>query len=158
MRYELKITAPTESTEPITLNTESGASNNGNDQNAITKVDFKIDTVDENPKNRTDHVLVKMEIHGIINPNTMSECTKMLEWAKLANNEDVYRTVSLKIKGEDSKLIRSYFIKKMFVEDYYESFVTTDENNSTEKLQYTLKLIQVCGNLKLVNAECGTAD
>ena len=158
MFYELKITAPTESTDPISLDTGTGAAKQGRDKNAITKVDFKIDTVDENPENRTDHILVKMEIHGIINPNTMSECTKMLEWAKLANNEDVYRIVSLKIKGEDGKLVRSYYIKKMFVEDYYESFVTKDENNSTEKLQYTLKLIQVCGNLNLVNAECGTAD
>lgn len=158
MLYELKITAPTESTEPISLNTGTGVSKQGEDRNAITKVDFKIDTVDENPENRTDHVLVKMEIHGIINPNTMSECTKMLEWAKLANNEDVYRTVSLKIKGEKGKLVRSYYIKKMFVEDYYESFLSKDEANSSEKLQYTLKLIQVCGNLNLVKAECGTEE
>lgn len=152
MTYEIKITPAKESTKSINLISTNEDSQSGMTANAISNVEFKVDSIEEDLKDRSGNVRVMLKIEGQISEETSEMCNAMLEWSKLGSSEDVYRKVILTIKTTAGKLLRKYIIPLMFVEDYFEKY---DSENTG---MYTLKLIQQKGHLKDIETECTSQE
>ena len=108
------------------------------DKKAVENVMFKIDTVDENVKDRSENVVNLVVIKGFITLETKDMTKKLLLWSLGRKSSEVYRNVEIVIRITGDKLIRKYTMDKVFCIDYTEKFCATDSNQS----EYELKIAQ----------------
>lgn len=138
MNYFIKVTS--KSGIEIEINGKPG---DGKMSSFVKRVSIKIDTVQDNPEEKSTNVFNKVELELTINNTTKEICKKFMDWA-LNTSEDVYREVYMNIydnTGENNKaeVIRSFNLKDMFVEDCFEDYSKVDKNDTG---LLTVKLIQ----------------
>ena len=61
-----------------------------------------------------------------------------MDWALTSKGMDVYRTVRINVQNENHLLLRSFYFKEMFLDDY-------NENYSEKGTTFTVKLLQKPG-------------
>lgn len=115
------------------------------DENSVNSVEFLIDTVEENVKDRSENVINKVTIKGNITPESSAETRKVLLWSMDKQRDLVYRkaTISLKTGG---MLLREYEMDMVFCIDYIETFKNDGE------CTYTLIIGQRKDNLSGIKA------
>lgn len=132
MFYYIKVTA--KSGKEIELNGKE----DGPIKAYLKRVSVKIDTVEENVQNKASNVLNKVELELDINENTNQICKDFMDWSLSDSGDDIYRTVHIDIYNT-SKVIRSFDLEEMFVEDCFEEYEKKDNKDNG---LFTLKLIQ----------------
>ena len=111
--------------ETITFSTEI---KNGDKQD-ITKVSFKMNTLDDMSRNRSDAVRAEVVIIGNITVENRDNTKKLAKWSMDANRKTLYRDVELVVYDSDNcsgDVLRRYEISTMFVLDYEENFESAD--------------------------------
>lgn len=131
----------------ITANDGKEIVMNGLENQGITSymngVKLWIDTINENVSERSADILNKVEIRLAIVGKTKKICRDLMEWSLQPSGNAIYRTVHIDIFDSQNNIIRSFDLKKMFVEDYIETFDKGDGNDGGEAV---LKLIQAANN------------
>lgn len=117
-------------------------------ENTITNVIFKINTVDENVNDRSSNIINQIEIHGTFEKDdqrTNEKCAEILKWSISNKKDSVYRNIQIIIKSQQD-IIREYNIENVFCEDYTEDF------SSAKQGTFTLKMAQKKGYLDTIKA------
>ncbi len=109
----------------------------------IDSVEFLVDTIDENVKDRSENVMNKVTIKGKITPELKVETRKLLIWSLSKRSEEIYRKVEVTIRVNETNRVRKYVMNKVFCLDYKETF-----NNGGRDSEYELKFSQRKDNLK----------
>lgn len=135
MFYYIKITS--ETGKEIEIDGRDGSYM----QKFLKTISVRVDTVDENVSNRASNVLNRVELKLDIDSKTNTVCKALMDWALASSGEDVYRLVHIDVY-DNTQVIRSFDIPKMFVEDYDESF------DHEKGCKANLKLIQQANNAK----------
>ena len=98
---------------------------------AISKVFFKMNTLNDDTLNRDSSVRCELIIEGQINKDT-----KMTKWAMTGSGDSLlYRKVTVIVytdKGRE-EVLRQYTVDKMFCIDYDEKFGEKGEQNEAGK-------------------------
>lgn len=97
---------------------------------AISKVTFKMNTLNDNTLNRDSGVRCELIIEGVINKDTKEETMKLTKWSMTSSGENLlYRKVTVIVYTDDSReeVLRQYTIDKMFCINYYELFDNEDK-------------------------------
>ena len=131
MFYDIKVISPTG--EEIIIDGKP----DGTMADHIKRVYVKIDTVEENQTTKATNVLNKVEIELQINETTNGVCKDLMSWSLKSFGDDIYRTVHMDIYNT-KKLIRSFDLKEMFVEDCEEEYSKEAVDNGI----FIIKLIQ----------------
>ena len=100
----------------------------------IERIEFKMNTIDDNTRNHADSVRAEIKICGPITADDKEVINKLAIWAMDSNKSTLYRDVELTVyEGENctGKVLRKYQIQSMFVIDYTESF-KNDESGTYE--------------------------
>lgn len=100
-----------------------------------------VDTTETDAKERSQSVLNRVSIKLDIKTKTNAICKDLMDWAIESSGEDVNRLVHIDIYDQ-TQVIRSFDIQKMFVEDYKESYGVENANIAE------LELIQEANNAK----------
>ncbi len=100
-----------------------------------------VDTTEKDAKERSQSVLNRVSIKLDIKTKTNAICKDLMDWAIESSGEDVNRLVHIDIYDQ-TQVIRSFDIQKMFVEDYKESYGVENANIAE------LELIQEANNAK----------
>ncbi len=100
-----------------------------------------VDTTEKDVKERSHSVLNRVSIKLDIKTKTNAICKDLMDWAIESSGEDVNRLVHIDIYDQ-TQVIRSFDIQKMFVEDYKESYGVENANIAE------LELIQEANNAK----------
>ena len=96
--------------------------NNGSPQgDKIENLKIWIDTVDDKAKNRASNILNRVELVLTLDTQTKEICKDLMTWSLSSSGSDVYRRVQIDIR-DDSGVVRSFDLNKMFVEDYDEKY------------------------------------
>lgn len=109
----------------------------------IISVKFKMNTLDNNTKNRADAIRAEIEIKGEITEDNKDKTKSVVKWAMDADKKTLYRDISLVVyegKNCTGGIIRRYDINTMFVIDYEEDFTSSSGNSEIGK--YTLFIAQ----------------
>ena len=106
------------------------------DAKVFKSLQLMVDTVDDNPNDRSSDVLNRVTLKMLIDEHTNEQCKELMAWSLMTRGEAVHRTVTIHVE-DNSSVIRSYRLEEMFVEDYVESF--------GDEAEFTLKLIQKAG-------------
>ena len=85
-------------------------------ESVIKSIRFKIDTVEEDVKDRSDNVINKVEVKGSITPESKKETRKLALWSLDKMRSKVYRKASLIIR-EGGEVLRTYEMDKVFCID-----------------------------------------
>ena len=112
----------------------------------IQTVVFKMNTLDDNTRNRADAVRGEITITGPITKENKEKTKRLAKWAMDANKKTLYRNVVIVVyDGENCSgdVLRRYEVDNMFVIDYEENFGT-----SADEGKYTLFMAQKEGNEK----------
>ncbi len=97
------------------------------DEKSIKTVEFKIDTVEEDVKDRSENVINKVVIIGNITPENREETRKLALWSLDKKREKVYREMSITL-ATGGETLRTYRMDKAFCIDYIETFGIKGEN------------------------------
>lgn len=109
---------------------------------AISKVTFKMNTLDDDTLNRDSAVRCELFIEGVINKNTREETMKLTKWSMAGSGESlIYRkvTVTVYTDGGREEMLRQYTVDKMFCVDYDEEFF---EDGNKEAGKFILHIAQ----------------
>ena len=88
-----------------------------------------MDTVDDNVTKKSDAMLAKIKVTGIISKETNSRVQQLFRWS-IDNSDSIYRDITV-ILSDNKVALRTYEFKNMFVVDYKENIVN-DGNNGDE--------------------------
>ena len=102
-------------------------------ESVIKSIRFKIDTVEEDVKDRSDNVINKVEVKGSITPESKKETRKLALWSLDKMRSKVYRKASLIIR-EGGEVLRTYEMDKVFCIDYIETFQSGSGNKGEFEL------------------------
>ena len=135
MQYSIKVSttgdvAPVIDLDGITYNDINGK---------IEWIQFFIDTIQENVSDRSNSVLNKLEFQITIDETTNHACMEFMAWALTSSGNTIKRTVDIKVQDSKGKLLRSFHLKEMFVEDFKEFY-------QGEKTHFYIKLTQTQGH------------
>jgi len=119
------------------------------DSAAIDSVKFIVDTVNDNVKDRSEDVLNRVIIKGKISPDNKDATRDLLLWSLGKTTEEVYRTVEISIKVNQTSRVRKYSMDRVFCLDYSEQFNNGDEDNTFE-----LKFAQRKDNMEGISVIC----
>lgn len=133
--YELKIT-------------QTGGAEIYIDSKNISSVEFFVDTIDENVKDRSENVVNKVTVKGSISEEIKSATKDLLLWSLAKKSGEVYRSAEITIRINEDKRVRKYIMDKVFCLDYKETFIK--DGNST----YELKFSQRKDNLEGISVIC----
>ncbi|MEY8516988.1 hypothetical protein AALC25_08675 [Lachnospiraceae bacterium 29-84] len=136
-----KLTIKNQQGEVIALSTEE---EHGHPD--ITNVSFKMNTIDDNTRNRADSVRCEIVIEGMITKENKELTKQLANWAKNSADKAIYRDVELVVherRNCTGEVLRRYEINTMFVIDYEEVF-----GKESDSGVYTLFLAQREGNGK----------
>ena len=118
-----------------------------NEGAAISKVFFKMNTLNDDTLNRDSAVRCELIIEGQINKDTKEETMKLTKWAMTGSGESLlYRKVTVVIYTDDNReeVLRQYTVDKMFCIDYDENFGEKQDQNESGK--FILHIAQREGN------------
>ena len=136
--YQLTITNAEEMIE-LSTSEEKGLAE-------IEKLKFKMNTLDDSTKNRSDSIRGELIIIGNITPENKDKTKRLAKWAMDTNKKTLYRDVEIIVyDGENctGDILRRYQMNTMFVIDYEEDFGKESDNG-----KYTLFIAQREGNEK----------
>ena len=123
--YKLTIKSKTETIE---LNSEREG------KPEISSVEFKMNTLDDNTRNRDEAVRAEFRIKGMITKENGEVTNQLAKWAMDHDAGTLYRNVELLVdSGTDfsGKTLRRYKFDEMFVIDYTESFGLSEANSDS---------------------------
>ena len=112
----------------------------------ITKVTFKMNTLDDDTRNRADSVRGELKIEGIITADNRDNTKMLAKWAMDSDRKTLYREVEVVIyDGENctGDVLRRYQMNSMFVIDYDERF-----GDDSDSGRFELFIAQKEGNEK----------
>lgn len=112
------------------------------DDHTVSGVTFKIDTIEEDVKDRSENVVNKVVITGDIKTESKDQTRMLALWSLDKKREKVYRemAITLRLGGET---LRTYHMNKVFCIDYTEEFKSKDGNSNI----FTLVVAQRKDNL-----------
>ena len=94
-----------------------------NESAEITKVLFKMNTIDEDAKSYTNAIRPEFKIWGTIDDETKEKTLPFVKWALDRDEETLNRDVELLVftsTGQNPTLLRRYKFAHMYVVDYEE--------------------------------------
>ncbi len=97
------------------------------DEKTIKTVEFKIDTVEEDVKDRSENVINKVVITGNITPENKEDTRMLALWSLDKKREKVYREMSITL-ATGGETLRTYRMDMVFCIDYIEIFGMKGEN------------------------------
>ncbi len=115
----------------------------------ISSVEFFVDTIDENVKDRSEDVVNKVTITGNITEEIKAATKELLLWSLATKSEEIYRKIEITIRINQDVRVRKYMMDKVFCLDYKEKFVNGGANSTFE-----LKLSQRKDNLDGISVIC----
>lgn len=135
--YDVKI----EGVEEINFNRETD-----NEGASISKVIFKMNTLNDDSLNRDSAVRCELIIEGTITQDNKDETLKLTKWSMIGSGEGIYRKVTVIVYTDDSRdeVLRQYTVDKMFCIDYDEEFSEDVKQNEAGK--FILHIAQREGN------------
>lgn len=101
----------------------------------ITRVEVKMDTINDNVLTKSNGMLARVKINGKFDEKKSEQYINLFKWAKDFNSKTQYRSVKISVKegdDENGAVYRSYEFGQMFVVDYKESY----SDNSSNESQY----------------------
>lgn len=119
------------------------------DSNNITSVEFIVDTIDENVKDRSEDIVNKVIIVGSISDEIKAATKDLLLWSLAKKREDIYRSAEITIRINETTRVRKYTMDRVFCLDYREKFINGGDNCTFE-----LKFSQRKDNLEGISAIC----
>ncbi len=141
------LTIENENVEPIKFTMEDSEREA---DKSITDVQFKINTLDDNSKSKSDSIRYELVIKGNINSANKDQTKMLANWAIDANEKSMYRTVEVVINTQSNfsgETLRRYQATGMFVVDYVEKFNDKDDDgNDTESGEFELFIAQKVGS------------
>ncbi|MDE7313358.1 MAG: hypothetical protein K2N87_17340 [Eubacterium sp.] len=117
---------------------------------ALKSVKFKIDTIEENVKDRSENVVNLVEITGSITDGTKEVTRELMLWALARKSNEVYRSAEIIIRINQNVRVRRYVLDKVFCVDYFEEF----DQDDTNKNLFTLKFAQRKDNFEGIKVIC----
>jgi hypothetical protein len=135
--YDVKI----EGTEQINFNKDTD-----NEGASISKVIFKMNTLNDDSLNRDSAVRCELIVEGKITQDNKNETLKLTKWSMIGSGEGIYRKVTVIVYTDDSRneVLRQYTVDKMFCIDYDESF--SEDVKQGEAGRFILHIAQREGN------------
>lgn len=140
MLYEVKI-EDQDGEEVIYI----GNPENDGEDKMITDIIVELDTINKQSRQKSNAMLAKIEIVGLLDRSINDEIIKIFRWAKEQNEDKWYRNIEIKVKTSSGNLYRTYKFENVFILDYTEKY--TDESESN-KDYFTVKLTQKENNFK----------
>lgn len=141
------LTIENENVEPIKFTVEDSEREA---DKSITDVKFKINTLDDNSKSKSDSIRYELVIKGNINSANKDQTKMLANWAIDANEKSMYRTVEVVINTQSNfsgETLRRYQATGMFVVDYVEKFNDiNDASNDTDSGEFELFIAQKVGS------------
>lgn len=119
------------------------------DSKSITSVEFFVDTVDENVKDRSEDIVNKLTIKGSISEEIKAATKDLLLWSLATKSEEIYRNAEITIRINETARVRRYTMNKVFCLDYKETFINGGENSTFE-----LKFSQRKDNMEGISVIC----
>lgn len=118
---------------------------------SISKVIFKMNTLNDETLNRDSAVRCELFIEGAINKTTKEETMKLTKWSMTGSGENLlYRKVTVVVYTDDSReeVLRQYTVDKMFCIDYDELFFSEKNEiiTNAETGKFILHIAQREGN------------
>lgn len=112
--------------KPIEIST---AERDGSD---ITRVIFKMNTLNDNVLVHADNIRPELRIFGNITKNNRKNILELAKWATDFDQKTLFRQVTLDVYDSDNctgERLRHYEFNNMFVIDYTESFGETKDGD-----------------------------
>lgn len=119
------------------------------DSKNIKSVEFFVDTIDENVKDRSEDVVNKVTVIGNITEEIKAATKDLLLWSLATKSEEIYRSAEITIRINETTRVRKYNMDKVFCLDYKEKF-----NNGKGDSTFELKFSQRKDNLEGITAIC----
>ena len=138
--YQLKITSGGETIELSTKEQQGMAD--------ITKLSFKVNTIDRQTRNRSDNVRTEIVLEGVVTKENREKTKGLTKWALDADRTTLYRSVTLVVYEAENctgDVLRRYQIDNMFVIDYDEFF---NAGSNADKGEFTMIIAQRDGSYK----------
>ena len=142
MLYEVKI-EDQDGEEVIYI----GNPENEGESKKITSLIVELDTINDQSRQKSNAMLAKIEIVGLLDSSIKGEIIKLFNWAKEQNAEKWYRNIEIKVKTSNEDVDRIYNFENVFILDYSE--VYTDEADN-KKDYFKVKLTQKENNFKKI--------
>lgn len=142
MLYEVKI-EDQDGEEVIYI----GNPENEGESKKITSLIVELDTINDQSLQKSNAMLAKIEIVGLLDSSIKGEIIKLFNWAKEQNAEKWYRNIEIKVKTSNEDVDRIYNFENVFILDYSE--VYTDEAEK-KKDYFKVKLTQKENNFKKI--------
>ena len=142
MLYEVKI-EDQDGEEVIYI----GNPENEGESQKITSLIVELDTINDQSRQKSNAMLAKIEIVGLLDSSIKGEIIKLFNWAKEQNAEKWYRNIEIKVKTSNEDVDRIYNFENVFILDYSE--VYTDEADN-KKDYFKVKLTQKENNFKKI--------
>lgn len=142
MLYEVKI-EDKDGEEVIYI----GNPENEGEDKMITSLIVELDTINDQSRQKSNAMLAKIEIVGLLDRSIREETRKIFNWAKEQNEDKWYRNIEIKVKTSSDNEYRIYKFENVFILDYKETY--TDESESN-KNYFTVNLTQKENNFKKI--------
>ena len=142
MLYEVKI-EDQDGEEVIYI----GNPENEGESQKITSLIVELDTINDQSLQKSNAMLAKIEIVGLLDSSIKGEIIKLFNWAKEQNAEKWYRNIEINVKTSNEDVDRIYNFENVFILDYSE--VYTDEADN-KKDYFKVKLTQKENNFKKI--------
>lgn len=91
------------------------------DDKTVHKVEFKIDTIEEDVKDRSENVINKVVVSGSIKVENKDQTRMLALWSLDKKREKVYRKMKITLKT-GGETLRTYNMDMVFCIDYTEHF------------------------------------
>lgn len=144
MLYEVKI-EDQDGEEVIYI----GNPENEGEGKKITSLVVELDTINDQSRQKSNAMLAKLEIVGLLDSSIKGEIIKLFNWAKEQNEDKWYRNIEIKVKTSSDNVYRTYKFDNVFILDYKETY--TDESESN-KNYFTVNLTQKENNFKKLDS------
>lgn len=118
------------------------------DSTAVESVEFIVDTVNDNVKDRSEDVLNRVIIKGKISQNNMEATRDLLLWSLGKTTEEIYRTAEITIRMTETTRVRKYSMDRVFCLDYSEQF------DKQKGCAFELKFAQRKDNMDGISVIC----
>lgn len=115
----------------------------------IKSIEFSIDTVNDNVKDRSEDVLNRVLVKGTITPEVKEPTKNLLLWSLAKKSEEIYRSAEITVKINQTNRVRKYTMDKVFCLDYKEEFF-----NGSEDCKFELKFAQRKDNMDGISVIC----
>lgn len=134
--YELKIT-------------QTGGSEIYIGDKNIKSVEFLVDSIDGNVKDRSENIINKVTVIGTVTEEIKAATKDLLLWSLATKSEEIYRSAEITIRINETTRVRKYNMDKVFCVDYREKFMNGNGDSTFE-----LKFSQRQDNMEGISAIC----